>query len=680
MKSVITSFLLVFFSWIFLAGPLPASEAAANSPDKSGDRLALIIGNGAYKSGPLKNPTNDALDMTELLRRFGFKVIHRQNIGAREMERSIREFKKQLKEAKVGLFYFSGHGMSVGGRNFLIPIDAEIYDETDVKYESVDAGRVLDAMRMAGTELNLVILDACRDNPFAKSFRTAQQGLARMDAPTGTIIAYATSPGSIAADGEGRNGVYTGSLLRHLPKPDLKIEDVLKQVRKDVIAVTNSKQIPWESTSLTGDFFLAHSLSSPLESVAQAPVAGPSSSAKTVGANNRELEALFWESVKDSTDPDMLQSYLNQFPQGLFAPLAKIKIAKLQSASGPDTKPASKPAAQPTPQKAEPKPLERTATLNVNADTPGALVYLDDRKVGIIPVQNFHVLPGAHTVRVEKGGYLKHEQEIRVAQGGSVFLEISMNKAEASPGRLRVNTDPGDARVRILNLDTPFFQDMPLKAGHYHVQVSAKGYETQNKWIKLGTGEDKALSVRLRSEPAKPAMQTARLTEEEPKTRSKASASKQDYKLAVFPVTLGRDADVINYFIKTAIRDSVTDFVEKSKRRPRPVLTDLIEKRMDPPLWSDKDLNTSQVISLGRKLGFDAVLVHYVSFDEGQGLVNGWGVDFHRPNIRVCLVDVHNKKIYAKKDTLTNSRDQLGIELGRMSKSLIRQYEDTLRY
>jgi len=221
-------------------------------------RLALVIGNGAYRSAPLKNSQNDARDMAAALKKLGFEVMLYQNAKQREMHEAIRDFGQKLSAGGVGLFYFAGHGVQVKGRNYLIPIGAKIRTESEVRYESVDAGRVLGQMEDAGNSLNIVILDACRDNPFARSFRSFEKGLARMDAPTGSLIAYATGPGQVAADGEGRNGTYTKNLLKHMMKPGQTVEQMFKLVRIDVMNETGKMQIPWESTSLIGNFYFNH--------------------------------------------------------------------------------------------------------------------------------------------------------------------------------------------------------------------------------------------------------------------------------------------------------------------------------------------------------------------------------------------------------------------------------------
>jgi len=217
-------------------------------------RIALVIGNNAYQNAPLKNPVNDAEDIADTLGEFGFEVILKKNADQRDMEDAIRNFGKQLGTGGVGLFYFAGHGIQVEGRNYLIPINARIESESDVKYEAIDAGRVLGKMEDAENKLNIVIIDACRNNPFARAFRTSERGLARMDAPTGSLIAYATAPGEVAVDGPERNGIFTKYLLKHIGTQGLPIEQVLKRVRIDVVNETDGKQVPWESSSLMGEF------------------------------------------------------------------------------------------------------------------------------------------------------------------------------------------------------------------------------------------------------------------------------------------------------------------------------------------------------------------------------------------------------------------------------------------
>jgi len=218
-------------------------------------RVALVIGNGAYKDSPLRNPPNDARAIAQALRGCGFQVIEKINSDQQEMEKAIREFGIQIQKGGVGLFYYAGHGIQLQGTNYLIPVGAVVNAEHEVKYEAVDAGRVLSEMEAAGNRVNIVILDACRNNPFTRSFRSVDRGLKKMDSPKGSILAYATAPGNVAADGEGQNGLYTSKLLLHMKTPGLPVEQVFKQVRADVMKATGESQVPWESTSLSGDFY-----------------------------------------------------------------------------------------------------------------------------------------------------------------------------------------------------------------------------------------------------------------------------------------------------------------------------------------------------------------------------------------------------------------------------------------
>jgi len=222
-------------------------------------RVALVIGNSAYTTTPLKNPVNDARDMAQSLAALGFEVIHRENLNQNDMKRSIRAFGEKIRGGGIGLFYYAGHGVQVSGINYLIPVDAKIEGEEEVEYECVDAGFVLAQMENARNRMNIMILDACRNNPFARNFRSASRGLAQMDAPSGTLIAYSTAPGSVASDGNARNGIYTQELLKFIRTSNLSIEEVFKRVRISVRNLTQSKQTPWESSSLTGDFYFTGS-------------------------------------------------------------------------------------------------------------------------------------------------------------------------------------------------------------------------------------------------------------------------------------------------------------------------------------------------------------------------------------------------------------------------------------
>jgi len=244
MRKIATLLVCLTFPALFLSGITSAA------PER---RIALVIGNGSYETGPLKNPAHDATDMASAIQRLGFEVILKKNIRCQEMEEAVEDFGKRLRQGGVGLFYYAGHGVQVAGVNYLIPIGARINKESDVKYQAVDANKILDEMANANNGLNIVLLDACRDNPYARSIRSASRGLAIISsAPEGTFISFATGPGQTAGDGAGRNSPYTEALLRNISRPGLPIERVFKEVRSEL---SQYKQTPWELSSLKGEFY-----------------------------------------------------------------------------------------------------------------------------------------------------------------------------------------------------------------------------------------------------------------------------------------------------------------------------------------------------------------------------------------------------------------------------------------
>ena len=238
-------------------------EKVQQSKPASERRIALVIGNGAYTGAPpLKDPPNDARDMAATLKTLGFEVASGVNVNQGEMKRLIREFGQSLKGGGAGLFYYAGHGVQSKGRNYLIPVDAAIQGEAEVEDSGVDASFMLNYMDDAQNGLNIVILDACRNNPFARSFRSASDGLAQIDAPTGTLIAYATAPGRVASDGTGQNGLYTSELLRQMHVPGVSATEMFMRVRANVMKQTANKQVPWEASSLVGTFYFREPLKS----------------------------------------------------------------------------------------------------------------------------------------------------------------------------------------------------------------------------------------------------------------------------------------------------------------------------------------------------------------------------------------------------------------------------------
>ena len=219
-------------------------------------RHALVIGNSQYKDAPLRNPANDAAAIADALKQAGFEVVQALDAGRAAMLDAIQAFGGSLeRQGAVGLFYFAGHGVQLAWRNYLIPVDAIVDNPEDVRERAVELNTLLQGLTRAKNPMNVIILDACRDNPFGTRVRTDQKGLSQFDAPPGSLLAYATAPGNVASDGEGANGLYTENLLREIRVPEAKIEDVFKRVRLHVRRRTNGQQIPWESTSLEDDFY-----------------------------------------------------------------------------------------------------------------------------------------------------------------------------------------------------------------------------------------------------------------------------------------------------------------------------------------------------------------------------------------------------------------------------------------
>jgi formylglycine-generating enzyme required for sulfatase activity len=219
---------------------------------KAIQRTALVIGNSNYGQGPLRNPANDARAMGNTLKDLGFEVTLKFNLNLRQMDEAVRAFGQKIKDGGIGLFYFAGHGVQVEGVNYLAPVGLRVEKEQDVKFEMLDIGKVTAEMEAAKNGLNILVLDACRNNPFLRAFRSPNPGLAPINAPSGTYIAFATAPGTTASDGEGNNGLYTQELLTNLKQPGLRLEDVFIRTRVSVKKKSNDLQVPWENGALEG--------------------------------------------------------------------------------------------------------------------------------------------------------------------------------------------------------------------------------------------------------------------------------------------------------------------------------------------------------------------------------------------------------------------------------------------
>jgi formylglycine-generating enzyme required for sulfatase activity len=248
--------------------------------------------------GNLPNPANDARLVAQALGAAGFQVATVIDADQKTMKRAISHFGKQLTlggSDSVGLFYYAGHGVQIGGGNYLIPLRAELQSEADVEIDAVDAQWVLKQMEFAGNRVNIVILDACRNNPLARSLRSATRGLARMDAPTGSFIGYSTAPGETAADGAGGNSPYSAALAAEIAGPAVPIEELFRNVRVKVMAATKGQQVPWDSSSLTGAFYFrapAVESAAPVVATALAPAAATAAPTQSAARGQGEAAAI----------------------------------------------------------------------------------------------------------------------------------------------------------------------------------------------------------------------------------------------------------------------------------------------------------------------------------------------------------------------------------------------------
>ena len=349
-------------------------------------RYALVIGNGDYKSSPLKNSVNDANDIATTLQRLNFNVSKIIDANQKDMYWAIREFGQRLDEDDVGLFYFAGHGMQVKGTNYLIPVGSEIEAEDEVQFRAIDTAMVLAKMESAGNNLNIIILDACRNNPFARSFRSSYRGLARMDAPMGSMLVYATAPGSVAADGDGGNGLFTHSLLNYIEKPNLSLEEVIRQTRADVVKSSDRRQVPWSSSSMLEAFYFVPKLVADTTNNA---------SPKLDGLSTAELSS--WQEIKQCNDITKVRLFVIDYPNGTFTPVVKNCLIQLEQAQ------------------------EAEQTLSLYVDTSPAEANV--RVLNIKPKYEYGIKlkSGRYHIEVSQQGYQKKKQWVELSQAKQEF-------------------------------------------------------------------------------------------------------------------------------------------------------------------------------------------------------------------------------------------------------------------
>jgi len=319
--------------------------ALSVSAAKADRRVAFVVGNGAYKNvAQLPNPPIDAKAMAATLRNVGFEVIEGSNLSRDQMTEKLLDFGRKAQGSDVAVFYYAGHGIAVGGSNYLLPVDADIKSEMDVKLgAAINIDLTLD-QTMGDAKVKLVFLDACRDNPFAAKIKSnsatrsvnVQSGLAEMKSGEGTLIAFATGPGQTALDGqEGNNSPFTRALIDNITKPGVEIQQAMTSVRAQVNEETHKGQLPWGHTNLIGAVYLNPAQQT--QQVANAAPTASSSSAPTAAAagSSDGVELEYWRSVKETNKPEELNAYLSAYPNGQFKALALARLAAIQN--GPST-------------------------------------------------------------------------------------------------------------------------------------------------------------------------------------------------------------------------------------------------------------------------------------------------------------------------------------------------------
>lgn len=350
-----------------LSLPLKRSWAADADPS----RLALVIGNSDYRGAQLVNPVNDARAMAGLFGQAGFTVAAHLDAKRADMLAAIERFGAAIKrpQTRQVVFYYAGHGAQLDWRNYLLPVDAEVSTANEIKERCVDLGLLLGQLGAARDRTFIIILDACRNNPFGSAYKPEQKGLSQFDAPVGSLLAYATAPGNVASDGSGKNGLYTENLLREFSQRGARIEDALKRVRLNVRLASNGAQIPWETTSLESDVFLFNGEQTKLSDAELE---------KQVEADLAE-----WLRIKSSRKADDWVGYLRHFPNGRFAEIAQMRLAgllaeteKAAAAGVASVTPAQGNAATPAPGKSAIPTIRNEADYDV---LPKGAIYIDPK-------------------------------------------------------------------------------------------------------------------------------------------------------------------------------------------------------------------------------------------------------------------------------------------------------------
>jgi formylglycine-generating enzyme required for sulfatase activity len=437
--------------------------------------VALIIGNASYKQSPLKNPVNDARAMRDKLQRMGFQIVYYENLQVKQVGSVLREFRIAIRPGSVALFFYAGHGLQVRGENYLPTVDAELATEEDVPYQALSLSAVLNTMEDSKAGVNLVLLDACRNNPFQRNFRSQPQGLARIQAPSGTLIHYATRPGSTAEDGSGKHGTYTEALLAQIDEKGVPIETSLKRVTIQVREATKGKQEPWMEGSLTGDFYF---VVSPGATVNVQPAPPPSNADEAA-----------WQAAESVRTLPAYQAYLGEFPKGLYAAAARIKVAGMTPVPVALAAPAPSPtltlsaAPMPAPGKSpglasnRPTPLPTPAPLPVPAPVPTTPPNTRPSAAAAATSAIMSAAPAASSPAQLEAEQLRYYalREISVARIYGAAFQMGADPDEPGEGGQPDQTAQPKHDVKPANFELTYYE---VQVGHWKKFADATKYLT----------------------------------------------------------------------------------------------------------------------------------------------------------------------------------------------------------
>jgi len=494
--------LLVIVNLICWVQCLPSDAA---SPEK---RVALVIGNSAYQNTPaLPNPRNDATEIGKVLKRLGFEVDVQVDLTKSTLDKVLRQFGDRLEGAQVAVFYYAGHGIQVAGTNYLIPIDATLRKEKDLYFEVSELNLVLQQMEGA-QRVNLVFLDACRDNPLSKKlaegmgsgrFTLIGRGLAPMKASDGTMISYATKDGEVASDGKGKHSPYSQAILNHIEAP-MEISQMLRKVREDVKKITDNRQTPWEYGSLTGDFYFT----GPIKvEISQEPAKSDSKS---------KMEALYWQSIMNDNDPAAFEEYLKKYPEGEFSGLAQYKINALK-----------KGGKKPSPVDVIPQSdqIKSYGNLKISSDPTDALVLLDGNPMGNTDMEMSGIDIGKRKLELKKDCFETKTTEVFIKANQQVILNL---KLKASCGAISVTSNPAGANIlmneKLMGVTPAELTE--LKDGTHTISLKKAGYEEWKDTVTVKAGK----MVLIKADRLKPAVMV-KLPSQQPMTEINPPATEQ---------------------------------------------------------------------------------------------------------------------------------------------------------